>query len=105
MLALPGRWDVLGQLVFFAERDRNITPEIDDVSLDGWEGSAASVKGRAGAAAVGHDGASNFAIWGYGSRSDLLINEIGPYIGTVRWMAGPVNFTVSADGTWSVTLQ
>ncbi|MEE2570689.1 hypothetical protein V1638_14985 [Pseudarthrobacter sp. J64] len=61
--------------------------------------------GKAGAASVTHDGSSNFAIWGYGSRSDLLINEIGPYSGTVRWMAGPAIFEVSADGGWTVTLQ
>jgi len=36
------RWDVLGQQVFFTERDRNRAPEIDDVSMDGWDGYAAS---------------------------------------------------------------
>jgi alkaline phosphatase D len=36
------RWDVLGQQVFFAERDRNKAPDIDDVSMDGWDGYAAS---------------------------------------------------------------
>lgn len=36
------RWDILGQQVFFAERDRNQAPEIDDVSMDGWDGYAAS---------------------------------------------------------------
>lgn len=36
------RWDILGQQVFFAERDRNKAPEIDDVSMDGWDGYAAS---------------------------------------------------------------
>ena len=36
------RWDVLGQQVFFAERDRNQAADIDDVSMDGWDGYAAS---------------------------------------------------------------
>ena len=36
------RWDILGQQVFFAERDRNQAAEIDDVSMDGWDGYAAS---------------------------------------------------------------
>lgn len=36
------RWDILGQQVFFAERDRDKAPEIDDVSMDGWDGYAAS---------------------------------------------------------------
>ncbi|MET3172446.1 UNVERIFIED_ORG: phosphodiesterase/alkaline phosphatase D-like protein [Arthrobacter sp. UYCu721] len=36
------RWDILGQQVFFAERDRDKAPEIDDVSMDGLDGYAAS---------------------------------------------------------------
>ncbi|MGY2743396.1 alkaline phosphatase D family protein [Pseudarthrobacter sp. O4] len=36
------RWDFLGQQVFFAERDRNQAVNIDDVSMDGWDGYAAS---------------------------------------------------------------
>lgn len=36
------RWDVLGQQVFFTERDRNVAPDIDDVSMDGWDGYASS---------------------------------------------------------------
>jgi alkaline phosphatase D len=36
------RWDILGQQVFFAERDRNAAASIDDVSMDSWDGYAAS---------------------------------------------------------------
>ncbi|MEE2524568.1 alkaline phosphatase D family protein [Pseudarthrobacter sp. J75] len=36
------RWDILGQQVFFTERDRAQDPAIDDVSMDGWDGYAAS---------------------------------------------------------------
>ena len=36
------RWEILGQQVFFAERDRNEAASIDDVSTDGWDGYAAS---------------------------------------------------------------
>ncbi|WP_142057612.1 alkaline phosphatase [Pseudarthrobacter sp. B4EP4b] len=36
------RWDILGQQVFFAERDRAQALDIDDVSMDGWDGYAAS---------------------------------------------------------------
>ncbi len=36
------RWDVLGQQVFFAERDRNAAADIDEMSMDGWDGYAAS---------------------------------------------------------------
>lgn len=36
------RWDILGQQVFFAERDRAAALDVDDVSMDGWDGYAAS---------------------------------------------------------------
>jgi alkaline phosphatase D len=36
------RWDLLGQQVFFAERDRNQAADIDDMSMDGWDGYASS---------------------------------------------------------------
>ena len=54
---------------------------------------------------IAHTGRSNFAIWSYGDRSDLLVNEIGNYTGQVRWQAGPALIQVSADGAWSITLQ
>lgn len=34
--------DILGQRVFFAEKDRAQALEVDDVSMDGWDGYAAS---------------------------------------------------------------
>lgn len=40
--ASTARWDLLGQQVFFAERDRAQAPDVDDVSMDGWDGYAAS---------------------------------------------------------------
>lgn len=36
------RWDILGQQVFFAERDRDRDPDVDLMSMDGWDGYAAS---------------------------------------------------------------
>ncbi|MBT2512525.1 alkaline phosphatase [Arthrobacter sp. ISL-30] len=36
------RWDILGQQVFFAERDRAQALDVDDVSMDGWDGYASS---------------------------------------------------------------
>ncbi|MFE4837518.1 alkaline phosphatase D family protein [Arthrobacter sp. NPDC056691] len=36
------RWDLLGQQVFFAERDRDQAADIDDMSMDGWDGYASS---------------------------------------------------------------
>ena len=61
--------------------------------------------GDAGAATISHDGSRNFAIWLYGDSTDLAVNEIGPYNGTVRWMAGPSVVAVTADGNWGVTVN
>ena len=61
--------------------------------------------GDAGAATISHDGSRNFAIWLYGDSTDLVVNEIGPYNGTVRWIAGPSVVAVTADGNWSVTVD
>ncbi|MEO7147102.1 MAG: hypothetical protein ABIW81_02160 [Terrimesophilobacter sp.] len=61
-------------------------------------------RGDAGVAAITHNGSSNFAIWAYGKRSDLVVNEIGAYSGSVRWPAGPSVVAVSADGQWSITV-
>ncbi len=36
------RWDIVGQQVFFAERDRHPAADVDLVSMDGWDGYAAS---------------------------------------------------------------
>ncbi|MFC7620109.1 alkaline phosphatase D family protein [Microlunatus sp. GCM10028923] len=36
------RWDVIGQQVFFAQRDNNVSPDIKTVSMDGWDGYQAS---------------------------------------------------------------
>ena len=36
------RWDILGQQVFFAQRDNNVSPDIKTVSMDGWDGYQAS---------------------------------------------------------------
>ena len=51
-----------------------------------------------------HNGSSNIAVKSYGTRSDLLINEIGPYTGTVVVWA-PGFYQVTADGEWSATLR
>lgn len=59
--------------------------------------------GAAKAAAFTHDGSSNIAVKFYGTRNDLLINEIGPYSGTVVWARG--FYQVTADGNWSATLK
>ena len=61
--------------------------------------------GNAGVATITHDGSSNFAIWTYGDQSNLVVNEIGAYNGTVRWTKGPELVSVTADGNWSIAVQ
>lgn len=60
-------------------------------------------KGAAKPAIFTHDGTSNIAVHSYGTRADLLINEIGAYTGTVVWTPGL--YEVTADGNWSATLK
>ena len=53
-------------------------------------------------AKITHDGESNFAVKSFGGdRPDLLVNEIGPYSGTVVIEPGVIQ--VNADGAWTIT--
>ncbi len=59
------------------------------------------------AAAITHNGTSNFvvkAIPTSGGFPDLLVNEIGPYSGTVR-LPGSTIVEINADGNWSITIS
>lgn len=51
-----------------------------------------------------HNGQSNFIILGWGDRRDLLVNEIGPYEGTVR-LGNPLALEIKADGQWTLVSQ
>jgi hypothetical protein len=42
------------------------------------------------------------AIWGYGLNTDLLVNTISPYSGTVRVSSGTELFAITATGPWSL---
>ena len=64
--------------------------------------------GDAGAAAMTHDGGSNFAVIEHNDdlfSMGLLVNEIGSYSGTVPLGAGPSVITVTADGGWTISVQ
>jgi hypothetical protein len=57
-------------------------------------------------AAITHNGTSNFVVQSIpttGGSSDLLVNEIGPYSGTVRF-PGSAIVEINADGDWSITI-
>lgn len=56
-------------------------------------------------ATLTHDGESNFAVWAVsGTDSDLVVNEIGSYSGTVILPddGGRMLVVVEADGNWSM---
>jgi hypothetical protein len=56
--------------------------------------------------ALTHDGESNFAVIYVSDSlfgSELLVNEIGPYEGTVAVTSGPGVVLVMADGEWSLS--
>ncbi|MFC7847080.1 hypothetical protein ACFUTU_01240 [Arthrobacter sp. NPDC057388] len=59
--------------------------------------------GEIASATFTHDGSHNIAVKTHGLDSDLLINEIGPYKGTVVWRPGL--YSVIADGNWSATIK
>ena len=61
--------------------------------------------GKAGKLTVTHDGSSNFTVseeTGEAFHDGLLINEIGPYSGTVPLSSGPSVIVVGADGNWTL---
>jgi hypothetical protein len=59
-----------------------------------------------------HDGESNFIVYTIkpnGKKDDLLVNEIGPYDGTVLYNAysskGTIGLAIKADGAWTATFK
>lgn len=63
--------------------------------------------GSAGALTATHDGTRNFVVFEETAElfnMGLLVNDIGPYSGTVPLSAGPSVITVNADGGWTLTV-
>ncbi|RCG32712.1 hypothetical protein DQ384_04325 [Sphaerisporangium album] len=59
-----------------------------------------------------HDGEANFIVYTIkpnGRKDDLLVNEIGPYGGTVLYNAyasnGTAGLAITADGAWTATFK
>lgn len=48
------------------------------------------------------DAESNFVIWGYGDTTDLLVNEIAPYTGTVVAPDGSSILCIESEGDWVI---
>ncbi len=67
----------------------------DDVNvLDGPLRDLAHIKGN--------EQKTNFVIWGHGSSSDLLVNTIDSYEGTVVLAEDTILLEITAVGTWSI---
>jgi len=60
------------------------------------------VTADAGRLTATHDGESNFVILAWGSRRDLLVNDIGAYDGTVR-LPEAIALEINADGNWTLS--
>ena len=88
--------------------DSDWTLDISDISLAPETGAGTGdsvIWVRTGTkVAVTHDGTSNFAINAASADNgiDLLVNEIGPYTGTVR-IYPPTIMDITADGAWTIT--
>lgn len=57
-----------------------------------------------GAADLTFDADANFAIWAWGAEGrDLIVNDIGPYEGTVRVQSGLFLWDITGnEGSWSI---
>jgi len=79
-----------------------------DGTISGRGDNVVIYLGDTGVAEITHNGESNFSVFSYpisdDGFADLLINEIGPYSGSVRF-PGPALIEISADGDWSITLS
>jgi hypothetical protein len=53
---------------------------------------------------VTHSGNANFVIWEYctNGQTDLVVNKIGSYKGTLKGIGGTCIVAVHADGAWSI---
>lgn len=53
---------------------------------------------------TGNSGSNHFAVKGYGDYYDLLVNTLDPYSGTVRLERNIVVLTITAEGSWQITV-
>lgn len=88
-------------------RPTSAAPKVSGKFATGHGDSVLNWGGSASTAHATHDGQSNFIIWAYDNagNADLLVNEIGPYKGTVTWPAGPRVISIRADGNWTIAIK
>lgn len=90
-----------------ADSDWTIT--IEDLShvskaTKGTGDSVILLEGPGDTAKITNHGDGNFVVQSYGDDSELLVNEIGSYSGTVS-MTLPAVVQVTSDGTWSFAVS
>jgi hypothetical protein len=80
-------------------------PEFTGSTASGTGDAVVVYRGKAGAATIHSTGSDNFVVWEYGDQSNLLVNEIGAYNGTVVMGAGPALVEVESDGPWNIAVN
>lgn len=93
-----GEWTIVVDSVL-AARELDVPGTIEGIGddvivLTGETPDLANIKGN--------ETATNFVIWGYGSETDLLVNTIDPYEGTVILAGDTVVLAITAEGSWSI---
>lgn len=87
------------------------TLTIEDIStipassgaVSGHGDQVVRLSGKSTKATITNQGEGNFVVKGYGgSRSELAVNEIGSYSGTVK-LTGPGFVQVNSEGDWTIT--
>jgi hypothetical protein len=63
-----------------------------------------ALKGDPDTMQVEYSGGGNFAIWGYASERDLLVNEIDTYSGKVLLANGTFMLVIHAAGPWTLDI-
>jgi hypothetical protein len=79
-------------------------PDFTGTTASGTGDAVLVYRGNAGAATIQSSGRDNFVVWEYGNQSNLLVNEIGAYNGTVVMGAGPALVEVESDGPWNIAV-
>ncbi|MCB0158927.1 MAG: hypothetical protein KDD83_12405 [Caldilineaceae bacterium] len=86
-------------------------PECDYHTYSGAGDDVIDVSSSEGCttATLTHDGDRNFYITPYGDDGDqvgvTLVNDVGPYQGTVRWNQDAATLEVVADGNWRIVVK
>lgn len=100
-----------------AEPEPEVVAPAADIVYSGSGDTILQIQLPAGPDAIGiatmsHSGNSNFAVWALDAnlnQSELLVNEIGNYAGTVPFNLSTSEritaFEISADGPWVVTIR